>query len=69
MEIVILIVCVLYLALTITTKNKYVNYYNGFCPSNLGEEIGHYLGTFFACCTEGVAWWYIIQMIVKHINL
>lgn len=67
MKILLLIIAVLYLINAIRVKNYYVNYSNGFDTSGL-KGIGHFVGTFLSCCTEGVCWWYIISNILEYYN-
>jgi hypothetical protein len=68
MNIILLIICTLYLFNAIRIKNNYVNESNGFNTSGM-EGIGHFVGTFLSCCTEGICWWYIIKSIINYYNI
>lgn len=66
MNIILLILAVIYLANAIRVKNHYVNESNGFDTSNPIKATGHFVGTFIACMTEGICWWYIIKNIIIY---
>lgn len=67
MKIVLLIIAVIYLINAIRVKNMYVNTAQGFDTNTFVKSLGHFLGTFFSCCTEGVCWWYIIKTVLEYI--
>lgn len=68
MNIILLVICILYLCNAIRVKNHYVNESNGFDTTGM-KGVGHFVGTFLACCTEGICWWYIIKNIINYYNI
>jgi len=65
MKILLIILASIYLMNAIRLKNHYVNEAQGFDTSTFEKATGHFLGTFFGCCTEGICWWYLINEILK----
>lgn len=65
MKILLIILASIYLMNAIRVKNQYVNESQGFDTSTFSKAAGHFLGTFFSCCTEGVCWWYLIKNIIE----
>ena len=61
MNIILLIIAIVYLINAIRVKNKYVNEHLG-----IKGNIGNFIGTFIACITEGICWWYIINTIIEN---
>ena len=65
MKVLLVILASIYLINAIRIKNYYVNKSQGFDTSTFTKATGHFLGTFFACCTEGICWWYLIKNIIE----
>ena len=63
---ILLIITICYLFNAIRLKNLYVNYYNEFESDSIVTMFGHFLGTFIACCVEGICWWYVIKTILEN---
>lgn len=65
MKILLIILASICLMNAIRVKNQYINEYQGFDTSTFSKAVGHFLGTFLGCCTEGVCWWYLIKNIIE----